>query len=281
MIILSNTYSGRANAPNASYPQGGSFKNETAPGADDGTPYEQTAPNDVRGFFEALMAAAGLTASGSVETATSSQLFDALTQNEIIGDAAISDVSITKLTSGAMTLTSGSITTQMTPVSYTIVDSSSNAQTLLFNNYIEHKAGDGSAYNLGVSVKEGSVQFDGTDPAVGSNMRRESISISFSTVTSTQDATSLMYTNKLVPNVTITGLPYDDGGTNKTLFQNATLQWFLTTPERTITAPAIVEWQDDGSNNAVVARVQVVSEYALSSASAGNLFFDYDPAYVD
>jgi len=61
----------------ANYPYG-SFKNETVPGALDGTPYEKDWGNDMLGFFQKLLNYANIVPSGNAETIVASQYFEAL-----------------------------------------------------------------------------------------------------------------------------------------------------------------------------------------------------------
>lgn len=70
-------YGPRATAPDANYPQGGRVKNESVPGANDGTPLDQDQKNDLLGYDEALFAETGITISGSPDTAVASQRLDA------------------------------------------------------------------------------------------------------------------------------------------------------------------------------------------------------------
>ncbi|MDO9345025.1 MAG: hypothetical protein Q7T99_16230 [Pseudomonas sp.] len=65
------------NNPSADYPQG-SFKNRTAPSAKDGSYLEQDWANDKEGFFQSLLAAAGVAANGAVDKVGASQFFDAI-----------------------------------------------------------------------------------------------------------------------------------------------------------------------------------------------------------
>ncbi|WP_288080615.1 phage tail protein [Pseudomonas sp.] len=78
-LELDSRYPGRFNPGNASYPQG-SFKNRTAPGALDGSYLEKDWANDKEGFFQRMMLQAGISANGSVDTALSSQYYDAFLQ---------------------------------------------------------------------------------------------------------------------------------------------------------------------------------------------------------
>lgn len=82
-LTLPNRYPGRFNPPSAEYPQG-SFKNRTAPGALDGSYLEQDWANDKEGFFQSLIAAAGLTPSDLPDEVGASQYYDALL--DIIAD---------------------------------------------------------------------------------------------------------------------------------------------------------------------------------------------------
>ena len=69
MAINPNTkYPGRITAPTLDYPYGSS-KNETSPGAGDGTPYELARADDIFGFQQALLAAASITPGNNAETA--------------------------------------------------------------------------------------------------------------------------------------------------------------------------------------------------------------------
>lgn len=70
-------YPGRFSNPTTAQPQG-AFKNRTAPSAQDGSYLEQDWANDWSGFFGRLLTVAGFTANGTVDTALSSQYFDAL-----------------------------------------------------------------------------------------------------------------------------------------------------------------------------------------------------------
>lgn len=70
-------YPGRFLTPTTDHPQG-AFKNRTAPGANDGSYLEADWANDWDGFFARLLTVAGATANGSVDTAQSSQYYDAL-----------------------------------------------------------------------------------------------------------------------------------------------------------------------------------------------------------
>jgi len=66
-----------ATPADSDYP-GGSFKNETSPGALDGTPLDRVWGNDWLGFFSRVLAVAGITPSGSADTAVTSQYFNGL-----------------------------------------------------------------------------------------------------------------------------------------------------------------------------------------------------------
>jgi len=73
MAINPNTaFGGRITAPDASYPYGSS-KNETSPGAGDGTPYEKIRADDIFGLQQALLSEAGIVPSGSADTVLDSQ----------------------------------------------------------------------------------------------------------------------------------------------------------------------------------------------------------------
>lgn len=76
-LKLNERYPGRFDNPTTAYPQG-AFKNRSAPGAQDGSYLEKDWANDVLGFLSHLLVSAGLTPNGTVDTALSSQYYDAL-----------------------------------------------------------------------------------------------------------------------------------------------------------------------------------------------------------
>lgn len=71
------TMAGRVTAADANYPYGSS-KDETAPGAGDGTPYFKARADDIFGFQQALLAAASIVPSGSADNAVTSQYLNAI-----------------------------------------------------------------------------------------------------------------------------------------------------------------------------------------------------------
>src|SRR5690625_1802050 len=96
-INLDERYPGRANPKTLSYPQG-SFKNRTTPESKDGTYLEQDWANDWAGFFQWLLSKAGISPSGTPDTAEVSQYAQALQQlvmqwqEDNLGSAAYRDV---------------------------------------------------------------------------------------------------------------------------------------------------------------------------------------------
>jgi len=77
MLKPYEAYAPRANVPDANYPLG-SIKNMSVPGAKDGTPLDARWGNNIEGFHQSLLAAAGIVASGQADKVGASQLFDAL-----------------------------------------------------------------------------------------------------------------------------------------------------------------------------------------------------------
>lgn len=75
----SNKYVGRIQVPDANYTYGSS-KDETSPGANDGTPHEKDRANDIFGFQQALLKLASIVPSGSSETQLVSQYIHALVE---------------------------------------------------------------------------------------------------------------------------------------------------------------------------------------------------------
>ena len=76
-LNLQNKYPGRFDPVSADYPQG-KFKNRSSPTAQDGSYMERDWLNDWAGFFGAMMSSASVVPNGTVDTARSSQLYDAL-----------------------------------------------------------------------------------------------------------------------------------------------------------------------------------------------------------
>ncbi len=70
-------YPGQTNAPNAAYPYG-SAKNILVTGDGTGTPWEEAIPNDMWGFFQALLADVGETPTGDPDEVGASQYLDAI-----------------------------------------------------------------------------------------------------------------------------------------------------------------------------------------------------------
>jgi len=86
-INLATQYPGRVTAADANYTYGSS-KNETVPGAGDGTPYELARANDIFGFQQALLRAASIVPNGNAETQLVSEYMEAVI--EIASGRAIS-----------------------------------------------------------------------------------------------------------------------------------------------------------------------------------------------
>lgn len=76
-ISISEQYPGKTAGNTTNYPLG-EARNVTTPGDGTGTPWEQAIVNDDQGFKQALLAAAGLTPSGTPDTALVSQYLQAL-----------------------------------------------------------------------------------------------------------------------------------------------------------------------------------------------------------
>lgn len=70
-------YSGQIDTDATNYPHG-KARNESVSGANNGTPLEKQWVNDIWGFFAALLAAGGVTPSGSPDTAVASQYLQAI-----------------------------------------------------------------------------------------------------------------------------------------------------------------------------------------------------------
>lgn len=77
-IKIYEKYAPRANPGDGNYPNG-SIKNESVPGANDGTPLDKDWGNDMVGFGDALLNAGGVTPSGLPDTVLASDRLTALT----------------------------------------------------------------------------------------------------------------------------------------------------------------------------------------------------------
>lgn len=76
-ISLGNQYGTRANPPDADYPEG-TFKDETAPGADNGTPVQEAWARDKDGAFQGILKRSGQVANGDEDTVLASQYLNGL-----------------------------------------------------------------------------------------------------------------------------------------------------------------------------------------------------------
>ena len=76
-LNLQNKYPGRFDPVSVDYPQG-KFKNRSSPTAHDGSYMERDWLNDWAGFFGAMLSSASVVPNGTVDTAQSSQLYNAL-----------------------------------------------------------------------------------------------------------------------------------------------------------------------------------------------------------
>ena len=77
MLSLPSTYPGQTAGTNANYPNG-QARNVTVSGDGTGTPWEQQLLNDILGFMNAVVDEAGITVSGSPDTALASDVLDGL-----------------------------------------------------------------------------------------------------------------------------------------------------------------------------------------------------------
>lgn len=76
-ISISEQYPGKTAGNTTNYPLG-EARNVTAPGDGTGTPWEKAIVNDDQGFKQALLTAAGITPSGTPDTAVASQYLEAI-----------------------------------------------------------------------------------------------------------------------------------------------------------------------------------------------------------
>lgn len=97
MLKVYDRYAPRAVVPDSNYPLG-SIKDESIPGADDGTPLQKDWGNNIEGFHQALLAEAGITANGQPEKVGNSQLLDAV---KLVSGKRASNIAELRLSSGS------------------------------------------------------------------------------------------------------------------------------------------------------------------------------------
>lgn len=85
-ISTNPNFTGRFTAADANYPYGSS-KDESSPGANDGTPYIKQRADDLFGFMQALLSQGSVVPSGNADTALVSDYVDAI-RNIINGEDA-------------------------------------------------------------------------------------------------------------------------------------------------------------------------------------------------
>ena len=100
MINLESEFSPRVNPADENYPFG-SIKDNSSPGANDGTPLAAVWGNDFEGFRQAAMTEAGITPSGLPDTAQDSQLLEALDKRYL--ESSVMTFTLAQLASGAAT----------------------------------------------------------------------------------------------------------------------------------------------------------------------------------
>jgi hypothetical protein len=106
-IKVFERYGPRANPVDSNYTNG-SFKNESVPGANDGTPLEVATINDLQGFTDALFSAVSIVADGNPDTAIASQRLTAhkkLILNESVGLTDIVFATVADMQTGKVGIT--------------------------------------------------------------------------------------------------------------------------------------------------------------------------------
>jgi len=78
MLVLTTRYPGKTSADPTNYPLAGKARDVTVSGDGTGFPFEADWLNDLFGWQQALLAAAGLTPNNAVENQNASQLLDAI-----------------------------------------------------------------------------------------------------------------------------------------------------------------------------------------------------------
>lgn len=95
-INIKEAYPANADSPSLDYTTG-SFRNDSTPESEDGTPLEKGWANDFLGARDAILKQANITPSGDVETAEASDVLDALNiiakQNASVQNMVVFDVS--------------------------------------------------------------------------------------------------------------------------------------------------------------------------------------------
>ncbi len=107
MLNIDTTYPGQTAGVNANYPNG-QARNVTVSGDGLGTPWEQQLLNDILGFMNASVDEAGITISGSPETALASDVMDGLKAVLGLPSTQLNDLRVTRDTIVLMTTQPGS-----------------------------------------------------------------------------------------------------------------------------------------------------------------------------
>lgn len=105
MLDLESLYPGRVQTATSEYPDG-TFKDKSAPGANDGTPIADAARlRDWHGAFYGILEKAGRSISGTADTATDSDIAKAIFEDGAIGSDALSSNAVTneKIAGNAVT----------------------------------------------------------------------------------------------------------------------------------------------------------------------------------
>lgn len=169
-IRLIDQYPNRVGTPDADYPHGVP-RNRSAPGAVDGTPFEQSWFRDQEGFFQGLLETAGIAPSGVPDTVDQSDYFDALVgamhgvvEVDVGG---VGDVTLgiypSRVAALLLTGTLGADVDLIVPDTerlYTVIDETTGS----FSVTVRTSAGSGVVIGEAVSV----VRCDGTN-VVGAN----------------------------------------------------------------------------------------------------------------
>lgn len=158
MINLEQTFTPRVNPADANYPFG-SLKDNTSPGANDGTPLTAVWGNDFEGFRQAAMIEAGVTPSGLQDTAQDSQLLEAVKavtsdslRQDLAGEAGSSMVGHRLNSETPVTTVSLKLKERVTIKDFGAVGNDSFDNTTAFSDAIEWMIANGRK----VIINEGS-----------------------------------------------------------------------------------------------------------------------------
>lgn len=288
-IRLNTLFPTKTNAPSSAYPEG-SARNVVVSGDGTGTPWDFRILNDIQGLLQSLLALAGITANGAPDEVGASQYIEALLESEIVGDDAISDVSLDKITDGDATPLAGTADQmRLSPTRLefeNLVSGGGDGSILTLqsgdgaNKALEYVAGvngqnincnsngvnveapAGTTYHLGTTVSGRGISYaaapGGSAPGTAESLLRR-CSFDASGITWIADtALGAPAWQRSTGTLTLTGIPFN----NSLGVVTSQLTWRDTVTGRMYSAPVSLVFIDNGAGSAMVIDMRVTSALA-------------------